>query len=183
MDANRLEESAREAQSRRRALAKAQADVDKAKRRSRRDAEETQRLAQRVGEIELRLIAARRESAAHADTTGIAAAFSQSPLVDAGAEALLALTANRFDQVCAGAVAHSRQRPARGRLAPLARPRIDGEGRRVGPARAGRHTALLLRHHREMPGGIEREGGAGQPVSVGVAGAGGEPGSEHAEVG
>jgi hypothetical protein len=93
MDANRLEESAREAQSRRRALAKAQADVDKAKRRSRRDAEETQRLAQRVGEIELRLIAARRESAAHADTTGIAAAFSQSPLVDAGAEALLALTA------------------------------------------------------------------------------------------
>jgi hypothetical protein len=89
MDANRLEESAREAQSRRRALAKAQADVDKAKRRSRRDAEETQRLAQRVGEIELRL------SAAHADTTGIAAAFSQSPLVDAGAEALLALTRRR----------------------------------------------------------------------------------------
>ena len=101
-DANRLEESAREAEARRRALAEAEADAKKAEQRSRRETEETRRLEQRAGEVEARLAAARSESAALADTAGMAAAFAQSPLAAAGSETLLTLTAPRFEQACAG---------------------------------------------------------------------------------
>ena len=129
-DANRLTESAREAEARRSALADAEDDVKKAEQRSRREAEETRRLEQRTGEIEARLAAARSESAALADSAGMAAAFAQSPLAAAGTEALLALMAPRFEQVCAGlrALGTGRRKDIvliRGRLAEVARTEAD----------------------------------------------------------
>lgn len=128
-DANRLEESAREAEARRRALEEAQADVEKAERRSRREGEETSHLEQRVGALEGRFGAARRDSTVHADAAGIAAAFAQSPLAAAGSEALLALTTAKFDQACTGlrALAAARRKDItliRGRLAEVAREEV-----------------------------------------------------------
>jgi chromosome segregation ATPase len=101
-DANRLQESAREAEARRRALAEAEADVTRAEQRFRREAEETRQRERGAGEVEARLAAARNESAELAGTAGMAATFAQSPLAAPGSEALLALTAPRFEQACAG---------------------------------------------------------------------------------
>jgi uncharacterized protein (TIGR02680 family) len=101
-DANRLENSERDAQSRRRALDEARLAREKAERRSRRDAEESRRLAQRVAEVETKLANARGESAAHAATAGIAAAYAKTPLAAITARMLVALPAQAFDQACSG---------------------------------------------------------------------------------
>jgi uncharacterized protein (TIGR02680 family) len=124
-DANRLENCERDAQARRRALEEATRAVEKAEQRLRRDAGESRRLAQRIAAIEARLAAARRESAAHADAAGIAAAYSESALAVIGAETLVALPAQRFDQACSGlrALAVERRKDIamiRGRLAQVA---------------------------------------------------------------
>jgi uncharacterized protein (TIGR02680 family) len=101
-DANRLEESAKEAKERRRAVAGAEAEVEKAEWRARRDKELTRGLEERTAAVEVRLAAARGQSAGHAQAAGIAAAFSKGPLSAPGTEVLLALTAHRFDETCAG---------------------------------------------------------------------------------
>jgi uncharacterized protein (TIGR02680 family) len=99
-DANRLENAERDVEARRHALEEATRAVEKAKQRLRRDAEETQRLIQRVEAIEARLANARRDSAAHAEAAGIATRYSEGALAAISAEALAALPAQKFDQAC-----------------------------------------------------------------------------------
>ena len=99
-DANRLQNGMRDAEARRRALKEAKVEVEKAEGRARRDAEVSRHLAERAAEVEGRLAGTRRDSAALAETAGIAAAYSESLLATVGAEALVALTAQRFDQAC-----------------------------------------------------------------------------------
>ena len=101
-DANRLEESTREADVRRRAVIGAAAEVEKAERRARRDSEHTRELEDRTAAVEARLAAARGETAGHAEAAGIAAAFSKGPLSVPGTEAVLALSAQRFNETCSG---------------------------------------------------------------------------------
>lgn len=101
-DANRLENSEREAQTRRRALEEAALAVEEAERRSGRDAEQSRRLEQRVVEVETKLANARRASAASARTAGIAAAYAETTLADIEAETLVALPVQKFDYACSG---------------------------------------------------------------------------------
>ncbi|HEY1247057.1 MAG TPA: TIGR02680 family protein [Hyphomicrobiaceae bacterium] len=134
-DANRLQESAREAEARRRALVEAEADAKRAEQRSKRETEETRQLEQRVGEVESRLVAARGDSVALADTAGMAATFARSPMASAASEALLALTVPRFEEACAGlrALATGRRKDMaiiRSRLDEVARAGADLARRR-----------------------------------------------------
>jgi uncharacterized protein (TIGR02680 family) len=99
-DATRLENAERDAQARRRAFEEATHAAEKAEQRLRRDMEESRRLAQRVAAIEARLAGARRESATHAHAAGFAATYSESALSSVGAEALIALQPQRFEQAC-----------------------------------------------------------------------------------
>jgi hypothetical protein len=149
-DANRLGESAREAEARRRALTEAEADATKAESRCRREADETRRLEQRTGEAAARLADGRGESAAFADAAGMAAAFAWSPLAAAGTDALLALTVPRFEQACAGlrALAAGRRKDIA-----LIRTRLEAWGRvqkEVGNDLADLRRALSARGHREQ---------------------------------
>jgi uncharacterized protein (TIGR02680 family) len=101
-DANRLENAESDAQARRRAFEEATHALAKAEQRLRGHEVETRRLAQRVAKIERRLADARQESAAKAGTAGIAARYSGSVLAAIGAEALVALPGQQFEQACSG---------------------------------------------------------------------------------
>jgi uncharacterized protein (TIGR02680 family) len=100
-DANRLENSERDAEARRRALEEAMRARQTAKQRSRRDAEEARRLAQRVDAVETILAGVRGESAAHAEAAGITTAYAQTTLAAITARMLVALPAQAFDEACA----------------------------------------------------------------------------------
>ena len=109
-DANRLENSERDAEARRRAFEEATHARQKAELRSRRDAEEARRLAQRVDEVEAKLADIRRETAALVATAGVSAAYAETPLAAITARMLVALPAQAFDQACSGLRALAAQR-------------------------------------------------------------------------
>ena len=95
-DANRLEGAAREAAARQRALQGATTATGDATRRLQRSARETEDAAERLAQAERQLTRLRQESAAHAETAGIAAAHSGNPLATFEATTLAELTPHAF---------------------------------------------------------------------------------------
>ncbi|MDX8535792.1 TIGR02680 family protein [Mesorhizobium sp. VK25A] len=101
-DANRLEGAQKEAAARQQAMRKAAEALEEATRRLGLSTEETERAARRMEQAESVLTDLRRQSAAHADATGIAAQHGASPLAVSQAPELVELTRQAFDKACAG---------------------------------------------------------------------------------
>lgn len=101
-DANRLENSRRDAEARQRAYEGAERVVEKGKQRLSHDREMSRQMVQRVTEAEKGLAHARQESAAHAGTAGFASAYAEGRLAAAETEALVALGSQEFDLACFG---------------------------------------------------------------------------------
>lgn len=108
-DANRLDQAARDAAARQRALDAARTDLATAVDRLDRAAVETAHYADRAGHCERTLTARRQDATSHAEAAGIAAAYHANPLAtqvdqpdrvfDAAQAALRAIVASRRDQI------------------------------------------------------------------------------------
>ena len=164
-DANRLANSERDAEARRRALQEAKLAAEKAAQRSRRDAQELQGLAQRAAEIEGKLAAARRESEAHAVKAGIAAAYAESELADIGPEMPVALTAQSFDRACSGlrTLAVARRKDIafiRGRLAEVASAELVLAQRREARDEKAAAAATAITERERADRAVDAEGQA-----------------------
>jgi uncharacterized protein (TIGR02680 family) len=100
-DASRLEEAARNAEARQRALQMAAATAEESIRRLARSIEETAHVSKRADQAERKVAEMRQTSGAHAQTAGIASIYGGNPFAASDADALLGMTSRAFDSAAA----------------------------------------------------------------------------------
>jgi uncharacterized protein (TIGR02680 family) len=158
-DANRLEGAEKDALKRQSAATTEQADCNQARSRWEREQQTSRQTAQRATQAEQTLQAVRDEAAEHADSAGVASAFSDNPLAALAPSALAEFAAREFD--AAPTALRNAVTTRREQLALLQR--RHGELRQTGQTLAQRQEGQRERQ-REMEQAAERRNEADAAV-------------------